>query len=331
VAFTSFGLSYARRRAGARSLAEAQDIHMWAGQRFCELVLTYGLPDAAGVYAFNSAALELLQEVHRRGGRAILEQTIAPHRILADILRSEHATYPDWEPDLMAPFHAATAERERQEWSSADLILCGSDFVAKGIAACNGPEDRCVVIPYGVDVPVPEARSTQNPAGPLRVLTVGEVGLRKGSPYVLAAARIMKDGAIFRMVGAIGVREAVQAELQAHVELVGPVSRADMPAMYAWADVFLLPSLCEGSATVTYEALAHGLPVICTANTGSVIRDGEDGFIVPIRDASAIVDRLTRLCDPTVRMAMGEWARRRAAEFTEAAYGRQLLKMLAAR
>ena len=56
----------------------------------------------------------------------------------------------------------------------------------------------------------------------------------------------------------------------------------------AAADVFVFPSLFEGSAVVTYEALACGLPGIVTAEAGSVVRDGVDGLIVPARDVEAL-------------------------------------------
>ena len=65
------------------------------------------------------------------------------------------------------------------------------------------------------------------------------------------------------------------------IELLGRVSHADMPARMASADVFAFPSLFEGSAVVTYEALACGLPSIVTPSAGSVVRDGIEGFLVP--------------------------------------------------
>ena len=65
------------------------------------------------------------------------------------------------------------------------------------------------------------------------------------------------------------------------MELAGPVPRSVVAEHYAWADVFLLPSVCEGSATATYEAIASGIPVICTPNAGSVIEDGRQGFRSP--------------------------------------------------
>jgi glycosyltransferase involved in cell wall biosynthesis len=63
------------------------------------------------------------------------------------------------------------------------------------------------------------------------------------------------------------------------------------------ADVLVLPSLAEGCALVVLEALACGLPVIVTPNTGSLefVGDGEEGFVVPICRADAIADRLITL------------------------------------
>src|SRR5262249_26998163 len=157
------------------------------------------------------------------------------------------------------------------EWQLADIIVCGSSFVRDGIADCGGPAERCVVVPYGVDHRFRLPPRTDHDA-PLRVLVVGAVGLRKGSPYVLAAARALRGRAAFRLVGAIEASPRASVLLSEVVELTGSVPRSAMLQHFAWADVLLLPSVCEGSATAIYEALAASLPVICTANSGSVVR-----------------------------------------------------------
>jgi glycosyltransferase involved in cell wall biosynthesis len=145
----------------------------------------------------------------------------------------------------------------------------------------------------------------------------------------MQAAAQLRGRAQFRWVGPIKMNTAALQTLGRDVEFVGAVPRSEIIAQYAWADIFLLPSLCEGSATSTYEALTAGLPVVCTANCGSVIRDGEEGFIVPIRDPNAICERLNELtADPQRRLTMGQRARARAAEFDFEAYARNLLAAL---
>jgi glycosyltransferase involved in cell wall biosynthesis len=338
-AFNDFGREYARRRNTATS--EQFAVYLWAGREFCRRVLKKGFCGAGAVFTFNSAGLEILQRARREGLRAVTEQTIAPMRIELGLSEQERARFADWETVSARNDCAAEyCQREEAEWQAAEVILCGSGFVRDGIAQCGGPVEKCVVVPYGVDLPSPHRReggrrpdqvatinlqpSTLN--RPLRVLTVGAVGLRKGSPYVLAAAKQLKDKAVFRMVGSIGVTSQAEAQLRAHLELTGPAPRSDIAQHFAWADVFLLPSICEGSATVIYEALGYGLPVICTPNAGSVVRDGLEGFIVPIRDATAITGRIEQLAqDVELRAQMAAKAKARAADFTVGAYGQQLL------
>lgn len=328
-AFDDFGREYARRRAAAKTASETTAAHLWAGQNFCERILQRGLRAADGVYTFNSAGLELLRHARHQGLRAVMEQTIAPMQIERELMQAEHASFPEWQAPLEENEPAtAFMARERDEWHSADLILCGSEFVREGIARSGGPAERCAVVPYGVDARFDLAPRPRQ-GGPLRVLTVGEVGLRKGSPYVLAAAKLLGSRARFRMVGHVGARPAALEQLQARVEITGPVPRAEILDHYAWADVFLLPSLCEGSATVTYEALACGLPVITTPNTGSIVREGEDGFIVPIRDPEAIAARLEFLLNSTSRLeSLSARARDGAKAGTLAAYAARLLETL---
>ena len=102
-----------------------------------------------------------------------------------------------------------------------------------------------------------------------------------------------------------------------------------MSTHYRWADVLVLPSLCEGSATATYEALAWGLPVVCTRNAGSVVRDGVEGFIVPVREGRAIAEKLGQLhSDRAMLKELSENARARAGFFTIRAYSERLLAVL---
>jgi glycosyltransferase involved in cell wall biosynthesis len=151
----------------------------------------------------------------------------------------------------------------------------------------------------------------------------------EGTRNILAAAQKLQKLAVFRMVGSLGVQAEVKPVLASYLELIGSIPRSEIIDHYAWADVFLLPSICEGSATVIYEALAAGIPVICTENAGSVIRDGIEGFIVPIRDHEAIADKLELLAKtPELRYEMSKNAKLRAKEFTLNKYKQRLMEIL---
>jgi len=252
------------------------------------------------IWGFSGAALELFEWARSRGIRCILEQMIAPRAVEVELLTEELERWPDWEPQLsQLPTNDARNERERAEWELADRIVGASQFVIDGLHHCGVALERCRLAPYGIapDLYRPKVpyENSEVEHTALRVLFVGEVGLRKGAPYLLEALSMFPPGAIdARLVGTVAMNHRIVERFSRFAKFVGVVPRSEMPKLYTWADVLCLPSICEGSATATYEALASEVPVIATPNAGSVIQDGFNGFLVPIRDPEAIADRLRR-------------------------------------
>lgn len=326
-----FGLTYYTRRRRARSLEAMDQAHLWAGKAFGEKVVRDGFGEARAVYAFNTAGREILTAARRCGLFTVLEQTIVPRSIEEALLAEAQARYAGWEPRREpSVVVTALAQREREEWAQADLIVCGSEFVRAGIQQCGGPVERCIVLPYGVDAHfAPRIRESSGRL--LRVLTVGQVGLRKGAGCVMAVAKALHGKAEFRWVGSVALLEPARLELGRHIELTGAVARSEILKHYAWADVFFLPSVCEGSATVTYEALACGLPVVTTPNAGSLVRDGVDGYVVPIYDTMAMAERLRLLADDRALLTkFSEAAAQRAGEVSLTAYQQRFHRLIKA-
>lgn len=327
--FGGLGLSYAFSRARARSLADETKAALDAAHRFSDLVVRHGFGRATGFYGIAGECREQIQAARAAGLWTAVEQIIAPRAVIDRLVREEEERFPHWPQTIGEDrYSEAFGNREKAEWAAADAIICPSEFVRRTVVESGGPADRCVIVPYGVDARF-RAPERARHHGPLRILTVGAVGLRKGSPYVMEAARQMAGRAVFRMIGACSLPPALWQSAGTAVEILGAVPRAEVMQHYAWADVFLLPSICEGSATVVYEALAAGLPVITTPNTGSVVRHGMDGFIVPIRDVQAIVQGVETLRQaPDLLADMSASAVRRAAEYDLAGYGRRLRAVL---
>jgi len=108
------------------------------------------------------------------------------------------------------------------------------------------------------------------------------------------------------------------------------VPKVELLRYYSNASVFVLPSVADAQPLVVLEAMACGLPVIVTENCGSTdfVRDGIDGFVIPIRDVEALKDRLLFLYkDEAKRRQMGDQARTRVQEFTWEQYGRRLIEV----
>jgi len=98
-----------------------------------------------------------------------------------------------------------------------------------------------------------------------------------------------------------------------------------MVDQYQWADLLVFPTVCDGFGLVQIEALAAGLPVITTPNAGSVVRDGVEGYIVPIRNAEALADRIDVFArDPDLLAKMSRNAQARARDFSENKYCERL-------
>jgi glycosyltransferase involved in cell wall biosynthesis len=328
--FPTLGMMYYLRRTLAGDTERMSAVHLWAGAEFGRKVAGAGFGGAGAVYTFNTAALEILRAAKERGLFTVLEQTIAPRQYEEELLAAEERRYPGWSaaPRRGGRFTLATVEREAREWQLADLITCGSAFVREGIGRCGGPVEKCVVVPYGVDetfAPVERAAH----GGALRVVSVGEGGIRKGIPCVYELARRLQGEVEFRWVGSAGLTPEKTALVAAHVHLVGTVPRNQILDHYAWADVFLLPSVCEGSATVIYEALQTGLPVITTPNAGSLVEDGKTGFVVEAHDVAAMQERLQQLRnDPALLADMSRAARQCRNLVSLEAYQGRLLRVL---
>jgi glycosyltransferase involved in cell wall biosynthesis len=143
---------------------------------------------------------------------------------------------------------------------------------------------------------------------------VGHVNCRKGVVYLLEAwSRIELPGAELLLVGN---PDAAGRELLARhrgaCQVVPNMPHGELHQTLAHADVFVFPSLAEGSPLVVYEAMAAGLPVITTENARAAVRHGTDGIVVPIRDVDALAGAISFMFEhPDVRLRMGREARRR--------------------
>jgi glycosyltransferase involved in cell wall biosynthesis len=319
--FAGLGLRYWYSLRRARSEEQRLTAYIWAGRSMCTKATRHIRP-GCGVYTYNSCGLELLKGIGSRGGLRFHEQTIAPKAIELALLADESGMN-----GLLSGPLQRYIDREEEEWKHADAILCGSEFVKEGIRRRGGPVERCHVVPYGVHLERAVSRKMLH-GGPLRVLFAGTVGVRKGFSYLVDGARMAGSGVELLVAGELETPGLLR-NVPSNIRFLGRVPRTEMADLFSWADVLALPSLCEGSATVSYEALVRGIPVIATMNAGTPVRDGVDGFIVPHRDADAIGGKLAQLiADRSLLARLQEGAREGAAEHTLEGYGRRLIRVI---
>ena len=212
----------------------------------------------------------------------------------------------------------------------ADCVLVPSDHIAKTLVYHGTPASKIRVIPYAADCrrfhPVNERAARPG----CTFLFAGGISQRKGIKYLLEAwRRIWRPGWRLQLLGPLPVNLGPLAPYLEIVEPLGQVSQSEMPQRMASADVFVFPSLFEGSAVVTYEALAAGLPCVVTPSAGSVVRDGVEGFIVAPRQIDELAHRMAQLgSDPLLRTRMATAARARALAFDWPRYHQQLVTVV---
>jgi glycosyltransferase involved in cell wall biosynthesis len=304
-------------------IAREPDALMRTHERLRHRLLRDGFAGANCLYCLDNGDLALMRAARRAGLAVVYEQIICPS--VGRILREERARFPGIEAQDPEALVEAGIARDVEVFRLAQAVVCGSEFVRGDVAALAGPVPRSVVVPYGVN-----SEWLELPRAPVlgRVLFVGRVGLRKGSHYLAEATRLLKSRGVeceVRVVGPYDPEVIARPEFQGPT-YVGQVPRELVRAEFAQADVFVLPTLAEGCAIAHLEALACGLPVVTTPNCGSQVRDGQEGFIVPIRDARALAERLEQLiCDRTLRARMSLNATERARELSWSRFGQRLM------
>ena len=168
--------------------------------------------------------------------------------------------------------------------------------------------------------------------GPVTVGFVGRVSVLKGAPYFFEVARrFEKDANVrFIMVGKVGLDSAIASAHRGRVELVGPVPRTEVEQWLDSFDIFLFPSTFEGSAGAVIEAMASGLPVVASFNSGTYAREGQEGFLREYDDVDGLAECVARLVDDAeLRLRMGRAARARVEGFDVNWYAQRIGSLFA--
>jgi glycosyltransferase involved in cell wall biosynthesis len=269
---------------------------------------------------------QLCRRARRQGLTVVGDQIIAPALIQNRESMIQQERWTGWEPP---PVLSGVRDLEHETWATCHHLTAPSEYVKTGLIEEGVDPDKISVLPYPVapDWYCPIQRS--NRTKPLTVGFVGTVNLRKGVPYFFEVARRLPRSEFrFKMVGPVHLFPDAVERHRGPVEVVGGRSRKDAARLLDEFDVFFFPSTCEGSAGSVMEAMTAGLPVICSPNTGSVVRDGIDGHIVPYDDIDSAVDKIVQLAaDPERRLEMGRSARARALSFDVDEYSRMLVAM----
>jgi starch synthase len=191
--------------------------------------------------------------------------------------------------------------REEAIYDMADAITVPSNIAKRSFIAMGVPEAKVHVIPYGVRLD--KFRPEEMPReGAFDVLFAGQVGLRKGIPYLLEAfQRVKHPKKTLTLVGHMqdDLRPLLARLPLDNVTLTGSISQGELARRMSSSHLFVLPSVEEGLGLVQGQAMACGCPVLSTTATGAedLFTDGVEGFIAPERNIEALAERMQQVAE----------------------------------
>ena len=313
--------------------SQAMGLVRWRNRRFDRIVArTVERRRPAAIVCYDTCAIRAFTAARNIGALCVLDQSVGHWRTMAQLMKEESELNPDFADSLPLDLPESFLEQCTEEALMADVILAGSDYVKSTMVRYGANPARVAVIPYGADLarfrPAPRVQDSEPDSEPggkqdfkrngkFRMLFAGHLSQRKGIKYLLEAVRRLKSPELeLTLVGGIVGSGAGLSRYRDYFKHTPNVPHDRIHEHFQQADILVYPSLHEGSAIAIYEALACGLPVITTPNSGSVVRDGIEGFIVPIRDVDALMEAILRLYENReLRAEMARNAYNRGRQF----------------
>ena len=295
---------------------------------------TRSLPGVQSVYAYEDGAADTFAAASDMGLKCIYDLPAGYWRSGHILYDEEKVRTPEWACTLSGLLDSPEKlARKDEELRLADLVVVASGFAKNTLALAPHPVRAIQVIPYGAPPPIGVSRPADK-EGKLKVLFAGALGQHKGFSYLLRAVAMLGPKIELTLLG------------RKTSEICAPLNEA--VKRYRWIPslphhavleemrrhhVFVLPSLSEGFGLVLLEAMAQGLPIITTANTAGpdIIDEGQSGFIVPVRSAEAIADKLDLLArDRSLLRDMQNAAQLTATRFTWESYRNRIAAVVQA-
>lgn len=304
-------------------------LNKWRGRNYLayeyfDWWVSRSLDDCDIFVGFSSGLLHTIRKAKDRGIVTVVERGSSHILKQKELLTEEYAKFGIEREGV----DNRAVEKELREYEEADYIAIPSMFVKRSFIEKGVPESKLIYVPYGVSLehfkPVPKEDDV------FRVIQVG-CSIQKGTHYLLQAmAELELRNAELLLIGGISDElNPILKQYDDYYTACGHVPHLELYKTYSQGSVYVHPSIQDGFGMVIIEAMGCALPVIASANTGGpdIIRDGVDGFVVPIRDVEALKEKILYLYEhEEERRAMGQSALGRARNFTWDRYGQEIVK-----
>lgn len=272
--------------------------------------------------------LHILRKAKKFGAITIAERGSSHIVYQNKILKEEYEKFGVKIKPFMLP-HPKVIEDDVKAYEEADYISVPSSFVKKTFLENCISENKLIQVPYGVDLSI--FKQIPKKDSIFRIVFAGGMSLRKGVHYLLQAfAELNLPNSELMLIGAMNDEiKPFFKKYEGKFNYIGKKPQNELYQYYSQGSVFIIVSIEEGLALVQAQAMACGLPIIATTNTGAedIVRDGIDGFIIPIRDVVALKEKILYFFNNSnIRDKMGKSAKQRVVTgFTWDDYGERMI------
>jgi glycosyltransferase involved in cell wall biosynthesis len=275
----------------------------WINELFDKLA-AHRLPMDSDIYVLWAGfALHSIRRIRKKNPKAkiIVERGSTHIQFQHDMLVYAYSKKPMLRPVLPTP---QVIQKEIAEYDAADYIAIPTTFVEKTFTEKGVRKEKLFINPYGVDLSLFKQAGTMfSHKGKINLLFVGLFSIQKGADiYIKVINKFASNERVqFSFVGGMenGLLEELSPFISSGKVTYQPtVPQERLPEFYSQADIFLFPSYQEGMAMVLLQAMASGLGILASENSGAgmLIRNGENGFMIT-HEVDAIVEKINCLLD----------------------------------
>lgn len=284
-----------------------------------EYVSRHFVKDVDALVGFSGSALKSFSLAKERGIKCVLDHPIIFSKNEQQILNEEISLNPDFAGTISGVLkNHVRLEKREEEIHLADLVLCGSYLAKQSFGHGKIKDEKIKLVPYGVDAE--KFRCDRGEAffknNIIRILFAGNIGQQRGIKYLLEAIKQIGNKKIeLTLVGDFSGPTAAYKPYREWFRHVPRVPHNLMRGYYAKADLLVLPAVSEGFGLEVLEAMASGMPVVVSENTGAkdMIEDGKEGFVIPVRDIDRLKEKILYFYESPIKvLEMGEFARKKA-------------------
>lgn len=221
------------------------------------------------------------------------------------------------------------AKRRTAEARFADAVFAPSDAVADGLQRCGISPSKILLVPFTSPrcIDLLERQRSERADTVIRVIYVGNLSLAKGTAHLLSAwtelRNQFKQRIELTLVGSVKpCAQNLLSNLPDGCNWLGPRSAQEVSDLMLDADIFVFPSLSEGSSLAVMEAMAAGCAIVTTFDAGSPIKNHISGLLIPPRDPVTLGTAVSTLVtNPTMRRNMSLMARNQIRDELQKGYG----------